>query len=267
MFKRAREALRRAFRRFVDSLRRSVRGVEVRSLSCRLDAPATNLDFLFSQPVHTAAIEPPEPAIRSEEIDCEVVELQARIEAELAEDSEPPVPETEVRSVDAALAGIEIKGKQTRLPSAEVREESVLEGVGQVRGISAVRPDAGLRGIRDLGFADSTRTGDATGKAAALPLVRSASNFYKFSPEQRVRIWKELLDQVGKGPKQLELIGIFPGVPVRGIKRIGLQAGSSKLRLWLDTSIKRSDKTPTRTLILARERGSGALHRVFDRAG
>ena len=241
--------------------------MEIRSLSCHLDSPAANLDFLFSQAVRSAAISPPEPAVHSEEIDCAVVSLEARIETKLAEDSEPPVPDAEVRSIDAVLSGIEIKGKQIRLPSTSVRQVEVLEGIGLVRGISSVRPDAGLRAVRSMGFADSTRVGDATRVAASLPLVRAASNFYKFSPEQRVRIWKELLDQVGKGPKQLELIGIFPGVPVRGIKRIGLQAGSSKLRLWLDANMKRPEKMPTRTLILARERGSGTLHRVFDRAG
>jgi hypothetical protein len=268
MFRRAREAIRRAFRRLWESVYRGVKGFEVRSAACAIPARMRDLDFGFRTDIESIAPALPEPMIESDEIVCSVASLSAAIQAVLAEDSKPPVPDTEVARVDTAFAESAIQEDEMSIgPAAIHGADTVVNPHPKLFKLASVRLDAKLFNVAVVMSAEGARVVDGRRWASIVPMARRRIEFVKLTTGERVRLWSELVRQTGKRPNELELIGVFPGVPVRGIKRLGFEGGSGNLRIWLEGVIKRSAQdTPTRTLILARERASGKLHRVFDSA-
>ena len=267
MFRRAKEALNRALRRFLDSIRRSLRGVSVRSVPCAITSVLRDLDFAPRPRILSAQPGLPAPAILSEKFRCRLASLDPAIEAKLAASGDPPVPKTEISGLDVFIDQAEVRSERTSLERVAVRSaETAISRAQRVMSLPAVRLGTGVRELRGASFSSAARIRDGERLVAAQPLTRNALDFFRLPADERVGFWHELVGQVGKRPKELELIGVFPGVPVRGIKRIGLRSGGTKLRLWLADKKKRGGSDPPMmTLILARERASGKLLRVFDK--
>ena len=266
MFSRAREAIRRAFRRILDSIFHGIKGFEIRSVSCEIGVQASDLDYSFSRVITDLKFAFPKPHIGSETIECSICSLTATIEAQLAEDSQPPVPDTQVIEITAGIDAGEVCEDAMALNASEVKSvPAAISSELRVNAVQAVMPTAKLYSVKGIRAGEGTIVVDGQRWAAIVPMTRKAADFYRLPAEERVRLWKVLVAQAGKRPNELELIGVFPGVPVRSIKRLGFESGSRRLRIWLDAAKnKGGDDTPTRTLILARERASGKLHRVFD---
>lgn len=266
MFSRAREAVRKAYRRFLDSIYRGIKGYEIRSVSCRIGVKALDLDFSISEVVEDFKFALPEPHIGSETVECSVSSLTTNIEARLAEDSQPPVPDTEVTDFMVGIDPGKVREDGMAIDVSHVQSvPAAISKVLHVKDVRAVVPTAKLYSMKGVRAGEGTRVVDGQRWAAIVPMTRAASDFYRLPAEERVRLWNVLVKQADKRPNELELIGIFPGVPVRGIKRLGFDGGSKRLRIWLEAvKSKGGEDTPTRTLILARERASGKLHRVFD---
>jgi len=267
MFRRAKEALSRALRRFLDSIRRSLRGVSVRSLPCAVTSVLRDIDLASRPRILSTQPGLPDPTILSETFRCRLASLNPAIEAKLAASGDPPVPKTKVSGLDVSVDHTEVRSERTSLGRVVVRSaEAAISRKQRVMSLPAVRLETGVHEVREVSFGSAARIRDGERLVVAQPLTRNALDFFRLPADERVGYWHELVGQVGKRPKELELIGVFPGVPVRGIKRIGLQPGSTKLRLWLADKGKRGrSDPPMMTLILARERASGKLLRVFDK--
>jgi hypothetical protein len=268
MFRRAREAVRKAYRRLLDSIYRNIRGVEIRSVSCVIAAHMHDADYSFDPIVIEPPLALPEPVVHSDVIDCAVSSLTAVIETKLVEDSEPPVPDTVTVAVEVVFDESAVSDDEMAIEAPPVRAaETVVCHDLKLFAVSAVRPDTKLYNLKGLRGAEAVRVSDGQRWTSIIPMARRQIDFFKLPAEERVRLWSELVRQSGKRPKELELLGVFPGVPVKGIKRLGFESGSRSLRIWLEGVRKRGgEDTPTKTLILARERASGKLHRVFDTA-
>lgn len=103
---------------------------------------------------------------------------------------------------------------------------------------------------------------EGLGVMTLVPIQRTAVNLYRMTPALRMSYWKELVSQVDRRPRDLELLGIFPNVPTRGVDKASIDSGRGVIRLWLGLEAKGSRAG---TLLVARDRENGAIYRVFDR--
>lgn len=103
---------------------------------------------------------------------------------------------------------------------------------------------------------------EGLGVMTMVPILRTAANVYRMSPALRMSYWKELVAQVDRRPKELELLGIFPNVPVRGVEKASIDSARGVIRLWLGAEAKGARAG---TLLVARDRENETIYRVFDR--
>jgi hypothetical protein len=259
MFRKSRQVIRNATQRLYHALRRQVRGIEVFSLDCSLRAVGRTVLFGFSPRLLAMALVPAYPVIRSEEFDCPITEVSPSLDVEIHVDESPT--HTDVTVVDLASEqwspGVIDCAAALPTPRQKAVDPDFIRRL-RAHDWPAVRLEAK---VRSLGGRFAAEVKDGERAISALPIRRRGLNFYRLPAHERVGFWNELIAQVGKSPKELELVGVFPLVPKKGLRRVGFRSGSTELQIWIDQTAR---DAPAGTLILARERSSSRLYRVFD---
>jgi hypothetical protein len=259
MFRKSRQVIRNALQRLYHALRRQVRGIEVFSLDCSLRAVGHTVRFGFSPGLLTLSLVPSQPVIKSEDFDCPIAEVNPSLDAEIRVDESPT--HTDVTVIDMASERwspdvIDCKADLPAPRSGAVDPD--FTRLLRAHDWPAVRLKAKVLALGGR-FAVEVKDGERTMRAQ--PIRRKGLNFYRLPAHERVAFWNELIAQVGKSPKELELVGVFPLVPKKGLRRVGFRSGSTELQVWIDQA---ASGAPAGTLILARERSSNRLYRVFD---
>lgn len=261
MFRRSREAIRRAAGRVLHSIRRVLFGPMIFSVDCMPTSRLFYLRFEIVPTLLSVSAVSPEPRIHSAEASCNVRGVDIGVIPEIV--VEKPLTSIEAKLVEFGCSWPSTLVSNVRIIQQTTRVLSTEAGIAKTIKCSSVtvsRLESEVVSIRSL---LRTKLLDGGDVALSLPLLRQSLQIYRMPAEQRVAYWRELVSQVGKKPKELELIGIFPSVPEKGIDRVALMAKSGSLRLWLDRQKVRQAKSGT--MIVARDRTSGRLYRVFDR--
>ena len=259
MFRKSRQVLRNAWRRLVEALRVRFLGIDVFEVRCAIGAQAQGIQVAPAATIHALPLVPPEPQIGSAGFAAVLREVEAAIEADVAVSEGNSAIEAEVVDLPSPALEAEVRGADARLGEARLREADPSLGPARSRGVEL--PETTARVLRGPD-APSTRVRERLSAAASLPVRRRSLSFFRLPAESRVGYWHELVSQVGKQARELELIGIFPTVPMAGVRRMGLKPEAGRLNLWLDRAARGAQ---VGTMIVARERASGRLLRVFDR--
>lgn len=260
MFRKSRLVIRRALQRFYNALRRKVTGINIYSVGCLLSAAVRPLDFRFLQTTHTLNMVAQQIVIRSEEVVCRVRDADTSFNTEVNVDQSPTHCEAEVSGIGFEQLSPPVIDSKASLPSTEISAvETDFVGKLEPRSLKVVQSKSRVFSISG-NIEAKLRSGDRL--ISNLPMCRTGLDIYRLTAEDRVAYWQELVSQIGKQPFELELIGVFSRIPMRGIRRIGFVARTGTLQLWLEHA---SRGAPVTTLILAKDRSSGKLYRVFCR--
>ncbi len=259
MFRKSRQVLRNAWRRLIEALRTSFLGIDVFEVRCAIGAQARGIPVAPTSAIHILPLVPPEPEIGRVEFSAVLHEVEAAIEADVAVSEGNSVIEVGVVDLPSPALETEVCSADARLGEARLREADPSLGPARSRGVELPKTTASVLRGPD---APSTRVREGLSAAASLPVRRSSLSFFSLPADSRIGYWHELVSQVGKQARELELIGIFPAVPRAGVRRMGLKPETGRLNFWLDSAARGAQ---VGTMIVARERSSGRFLRVFDR--
>lgn len=261
LFGKSRQVVRRAWRRFLSAFRWNLGAARLYHIPLGMEARVLRLSIdsrpqMFDLPMLEA-----EAVCRDATVDAEVVEIPTSFEPPVLSEAAPSELETSVTEVPMQLLATAVGEVSMLLPSPVVRIiERGLRMSTNLKGFEPRRWTAKTMGLRVSPPLAPVRDGLA--RVANLPVLRTSIAFLRLPPEARLGYWRELVSQVQRQPKELELLGIFPNVPTTGIEKATIDAAKGELKLWYG---RRRTDAKAGTLLVARERESGRIHRVFDR--
>ena len=260
MFRRARQVIRRALQNFYHKVRRRLKGIEIYSIEIALGASLRSLRFRFSPVLVFYNLAPLKPAVLTAELECRVLGADTSLDVEVRIDESPTESDAEVHDMESDdwIPDVQEAEATISTPVAKAVDPDFVGDMG-IREVAMVKFKANLRDLSNP-IRSSVKPGDRL--VRSLPIVRQGMNIFRLPADERVGYWRELVSQINRQPRELELIGIYPAVPRRGLRRVGMVRGAGNIQMWLDPA---AGSAPLATLILAKERSTGKLYRVFDR--
>ena len=261
LFGKSRQIIRRAWRRFLDSFRWNLRAVRLYHIPISMEVQVFPLAMksepqLFDQPMIDTSTECGDATL-----DATVDEVLPELDFQVRSEKPPKDIEAAVVAEDLKLLSKGVSDEPVNLSNPIVRIiERGLRMATALKGFEPRRWTAKTMGLRVATPAMPIREG--LNFVANLPVLRTSIAFLRLPPEARLGYWRELVSQVQRQPKELELLGIFPNVPITGIEKASIDAARGGLKLWYG---HRRNDALNGTLLVARERETGRIHRVFDR--
>lgn len=261
LFGKSRQVMRRAWHRFLSAFRWNLGAARLYHIPLGMETRVLRLAIDTRPIINDLPMLETDLVCKDETLDAEIVEIPIRFEPPILSEAPPSELETNVVEMDIRLYVTSISDISMILPNPVVRVISRgLAMSTNLKGFEPHRWTARTKGLR-VG-PPMTPIRDGLQRVANLPVLRTSIAFLRLPPEARLGYWRELVAQVQKQPKELELLGIFPNVPATGIQKASIDAAKGELKLWY--AQRRSD-AKAGTLLVAKERESGQIHRVFDR--
>jgi hypothetical protein len=261
-FSKSKKVIQRAWEKFKDSFRWNTGNLRVYEFHPVIDSAIKEKNYeiqgeTVDYPLEFSDVEIRDDNLQDTEVKEEIIELEPVITAETPpEQIEAEVKEESLDNIDALITAQEmgIMETEARGLNASFNNAASIKGL-KVSALAAV--------IKQLSFrqVDSAiRNGEEI--LAQVPIRRNSLSIFKMSAPARMAYWKEIVEQTGKKPAELDLLGIFSHVPTRGITKASIDQTTGSLKLWYSPDQK---KNKAATLLIARDRNSKEIIRVFDR--
>lgn len=261
LYAKSKQLIRRSWRRIADSIRYTFGRIYTYHVPLSFIQKTHNLRFKSDYAVTDIPLFEQAVLIRSETFSASIAKVDISFIPEIHIETPPQEIEAEIITEPTALAIPEskkavVKEFNTSITSASV-DFTVKRTIKKVtlKPYSAAVKGAAIRPVE-------TASRDGIHILDALPFLRTSLSVFSMDAESRVGYWKELISQVKKQPKELELLGIFPNVPTKGITKASIDPANGQLKLWCNRD---SRKGGSATLLIAKDRESGHIYRVYDR--
>lgn len=261
VFRKSRQVVRRGLERLADALRLLFRGIYIYSVDTWLDARVRALPVDIPCPIVPVDLIPEVPILEVAGIEATATVAAADLESSLVEhdlrlELEPAISSLADADWSPDVLGGDVCLAETRV--CALRTDYKLTAA--VLEMPLMRYRVFVRSM-EAGVGCRLFNGDKV--IATVPLRRPALEFYRLATPVKVAFWRELVTQTGLQPRDLELVGVFPRIPSRGIKKLTIKDNPRELKIWLDTEVAKG--APIVMAIIAKARKTGKMFRVYDR--
>ena len=261
-FSKSKKVLQRAWEKFKASFRWNTGNLRVYEFHPVIDSAIKEKNYSFEGNTIDFPLEFTDVMIKADSLqDTEVREEATELEPVITAETPPEQIEAELREENLENMDVSVSGYMPGEFSTVARGlKCSFEKAASVKGLKINSIAAMIKRLSFSQVDSAIRDGDNV--LAQVPIIRNSLSIFKMSAPSRMAFWKEIVDQTGKKPGELDLLGIFAHVPIRGITKASIDQTTGSLRLWYSPDQK---KNKSATLLIAKERATGEIIRVFDR--
>lgn len=261
-YSKSKKVLQRAWEKFKDSFRWNTGNLRVYEFQPVIDTGVKEKSTAFENRLTDFCLTFPQIDIREDALgETRVMEESTEFVPVIT--AETPPEQIEAAIIEECLGNMdtEISAHSMANMETEAKElDPTFNTSADIKGLKISRPEAAIKKLTFRDVDSFIKDGDNV--LAQVPISRNSLSVFTMSAPARMAYWKEIVEQTGKRPAELDLLGIFAHVPVQGMTKASIDQTTGVLRLWYSPDQK---KNRSATLLIARDRNTKELVRVFDR--
>ncbi len=225
----------------IEQLKKLFGYVKIEQLSVSIQSQIMQFPTSLHSKVYKRIFEIERPQAKGENI----LDFQVSVKKEQKESLKPPIHEGAISSDKAKVINEKIFETQIKLHFIETMKDAIpqikylkIEKLKDTVNREKVKrvnlwkeKTAGIKSAKLLHRAQKTFDGTLLSKKLR---IKRRRNFFHYSKEEQLKIWKRIVEHTKKRPKELELLGLFSNFPISRASEIKINFKTGDIYFSID---------------------------------